>query len=155
MSKRIRFFTLFLWLTVTAFPAFAQDHADTLHVCPCSANIAAFDLPWLAKYYGLDWKTDSLTAAQSAADSLAKAEAEHYTLSLRANLLRWATLTPDLGIEWRISPSVGVMVNGSWTSWTWNDNARRYALWEVMPEVRWYLGEKKWAAASPAATSCV
>ena len=35
------------------------------------------------------------------------------------------------------------MVNGSWTSWTWNDNARRYALWEVAPEVRWYLGEKK------------
>ena len=143
MSKRIRFFTLFLWLTAAAFPAFAQDHADTLHVCTCSANIAAFDLPWLAKYYGLDWKTDSLTAAQSAADSLAKAEAEHYTLSLRANLLRWATLTPDLGIEWRISPSVGIMVNGSWTSWAWNDNARRYALWEVMPEVRWYLGEKK------------
>ena len=110
MSKRIRFFTLFLWLTAAAFPAFAQDHADTLHVCTCSANIAAFDLPWLAKYYGLDWKTDSLTAAQSAADSLAKAEAEHYTLSLRANLLRWATLTPDLGIEWRISPSVGIMV---------------------------------------------
>lgn len=68
---------------------------------------------------------------------------DSYTLSLRANLLRWATLTPDLGIEWRISPSVGVMVNGSWTSWTWNDNARRYALWEVDPEVRWYLGEKK------------
>ena len=66
-----------------------------------------------------------------------------YHLSLRANLLRWATLTPDLGLEWHISPSVGIMVNGSWTSWTWNDNARRYALWEVMPEVRWYLGEKK------------
>ena len=99
-----------------------------------------------------------LAAEQTRADSLAaeqaKAEAERlsagkdedadsYTLSLRANLLRWATLTPDLGIEWRISPSVGVMVNGSWTSWTWNDNARRYALWEVDPEVRWYLGEKK------------
>ena len=68
---------------------------------------------------------------------------DSYTLSLRANLLRWATLTPDLGIEWRISPSVGIMVNGSWMSWTWQDNARRYALWEVMPEVRWYLGEKK------------
>ena len=143
MSKRIRFFTLFLWLTAAAFPAFAQDHADTLHVCPCSANIAAFDLPWLAKYYGLDWKTDSLTAAQSAADSLAKAEAEHYTLSLRANLLRWATLTPDVGIEWRITPSVGIAVNGSWTSWTWSDKDRRYALWEVMPEVRYYMGEKK------------
>ena len=61
------------------------------------------------------------------------------------NLLRWATLTPDLGIEWRISPSVGIMVNGSWTSWTWQDNARRYALWEVMPEVRWYLGDaRRW-----------
>ena len=99
-----------------------------------------------------------LAAEQAGADSLAaeqaKAEAERlsavkagdadsYTLSLRANLLRWATLTPDLGLEWRISPSVGVMVNGSWTSWTWNDNARRYALWEVAPEVRWYLGEKK------------
>ena len=37
------------------------------------------------------------------------------------------------------------MVNGSWTSWTWQDNARRYALWEVMPEVRWYLGDaRRW-----------
>ena len=65
------------------------------------------------------------------------------SLSVRANLLRWATLTPDLGVEWRISPSWAVAVNGSWTSWTWRDNDRRYALWEVAPEVRWYLGERK------------
>ena len=138
-----------------------QEHSDTVSV---SVPVAAFDLSWLADYYGFDWSThpaaeelpssDSLAAAQSAADSLAKAEAERlsagkagdsdsYTLSLRANLLRWATLTPDLGLEWRINPSWGILVNGSWTSWTWNDNARRYALWEVMPEVRWYLGEKK------------
>ena len=134
-------------------PMSAQERTDTLQR-RSSANIAAFDLPWLAKYYGREWKTDSLAAVQSAADSMAKAEAERLSdgkaassdncvLSLRANLLRWATLTPDLGIEWRISPSVGIMVNGSWTSWTWNDNARRYALWEVAPEVRWYLGEKK------------
>ena len=64
-------------------------------------------------------------------------------LSLRANLLRWATLTPDLGLEWRICPSWGVAVNGSWTSWTWSDKDRRYALWEVAPEVRYYMGEKK------------
>ena len=97
-------------------------------------------------------RADSLARERAAAGSetetvspsAEKAEdADSYTLSLRANLLRWATLTPDLGIEWRISPSVGIMVNGSWTSWTWNDNARRYALWEVAPEVRWYLGEKK------------
>ena len=107
-------------------------------------------------------EAERLAAEQARADSLAKAQSEagnttvpvspltekasladSYTLALRANLLRWATLTPDLGIEWRISPSVGVLVNGSWTSWTWKNNDRRYALWEVSPEVRWYIGEKK------------
>ena len=66
-----------------------------------------------------------------------------YHLSLRANLLRWATLTPDLGLEWRICPSWGIAVNGLWTSWSWSDKDRRYALWEVAPEVRYYMGEKK------------
>ena len=66
-----------------------------------------------------------------------------YHLYLRANLLRWATLTPDLGLEWRICPSCGIAVNGSWTSWSWNDKDRRYALWEVAPEIRYYMGEKK------------
>ena len=66
-----------------------------------------------------------------------------YHLSLRANLLRWAILTPDLGVEWRICPSWGIAVNGSWTSWTWSDKDRRYALWEVAPEIRYYMGEKK------------
>ena len=70
-------------------------------------------------------------------------QTDSYTIALRANLLRWATLTPDLGLEWRITPSVGIAVNGSWTSWNWNNADRRYALWEVAPEVRWYLGEKK------------
>lgn len=64
-------------------------------------------------------------------------------ISLRANLLRWATLTPDLGLEWRICPSWGIAVNGSWTSWSWSDKDRRYALWEVAPEIRYYMGEKK------------
>ena len=66
-----------------------------------------------------------------------------YHLSLRANLLRWATLTPDLGVEWRINPSWGISVNGSWTSWSWNDKDRRYALWEVAPELRYYIGSEK------------
>ena len=90
-------------------------------------------------------KADSLAQVQAEAERLAAEKSktvDSYTLSLRVNL---ATLTPDLGIEWRISPSVGIMVNGSWTSWTWQDNARRYALWEVMPEVRWYLGDaRRW-----------
>lgn len=70
-------------------------------------------------------------------------ETDDYTFSLRTNLLRWVTLTPDLGIEWRVNPSWGIVVNGSWTSWTWNDKDRRYALWEVSPEVRYYIGKEK------------
>ena len=69
--------------------------------------------------------------------------ADSRALSLRANLLRWATLIPDIGLEWRVTPSVGVAVNGSWTSWSWSGAGRRYALWEVAPELRWYLGREK------------
>ena len=78
------------------------------------------------------------------ADTLSETETPtDYHLSLRANLLRWATLTPDLGLEWHISDSWSLGVNGSWTSWTWNDKQRRYALWEVAPEVRYYMGKER------------
>lgn len=79
--------------------------------------------------------------ARLQAEEMAKATPYHF--SVRANLLRWATLTPDLGVEWRINRYVGIAVNGSWTSWTWNDCDRRYALWEVNPEVRYYIGKEK------------
>ena len=62
---------------------------------------------------------------------------------MRANLLRWATLTPDIGLEWRIGDRWSLGVNAAWTSWTWNNKERRYALWEVSPAVRYYLGEKR------------
>ena len=87
---------------------------------------------------------DRVTAGQTEQEWItARATPVPYTLSLRANLLRWATLTPDLGIEWRICPSWSIMVNGSWTSWSWNGKDRRYALWEVAPEVRHYIGKRK------------
>lgn len=59
---------------------------------------------------------------------------------VRANLLRWVTLTPDIGLEWRINRNVGIVVNGLWTTWSWNDKGHRYALREIMPEIRWYFG---------------
>ena len=73
----------------------------------------------------------------------ATAKAKSHSLSLRANLLRWVTLTPDLGVEWRLNHHVGILVNGSYTSWTWNSNDRRYALWEIAPEARYYIGKEK------------
>ena len=86
---------------------------------------------------------EEAAAAAPAAEEPEESECCAMGLDLRANLLRWATLTPDLGLEWRITPSMGIAVNGSWTSWSWNDADRRYALWEVAPEVRWYLGGMK------------
>lgn len=86
---------------------------------------------------------DRQEAARLAAEAEVAAKAKPYTFAVRANLLRWATLTPDMGVEWRISRNVGLAVNGSWTSWSWDDANRRYALWEVAPEVRYYLGKER------------
>ena len=81
------------------------------------------------------------TETKQTSESLPTGEVDG-AFSLRANLLRWATLTPDLGIEWRINRLWSILVHGSWTSWSWNDKDRRYALWEVSPEKerRGYLG---------------
>ena len=85
-----------------------------------------------------------LAAEQQAAEPASEEpEACAMGLDLRANLLRWATLTPDLGLEWHISDRWSLGVNGSWTSWSWNDKQRRYALWEVTPEVRYYIGKER------------
>ena len=116
MSRKITFLTLFLWLMTVTFPVIAQQKADTTYTFRSVPQKDMFYVPWI----GNDTE-----------------------ISLRANLLRWATLTPDLGVEWHICPSWGIAVNGSWTSWSWNDKDRRYALWEVAPEVRYYMGEKK------------
>lgn len=116
MNRKITFLTLFLWLMTVTFPVVAQQKADTTYTFRSVPQKDMFYVPWI----GNDTE-----------------------ISLRANLLRWATLTPDLGVEWRICPSWGIAVNGSWTSWSWNDKDRRYALWEVAPEVRYYMGEKK------------
>lgn len=127
MSKRILSVILFSWLSMAASTAFAQqktDTADTLRFVPQE------DTFYLAR------EDNPQESVQSLSPTISQ-------LSLRANLLRWATLTPDLGLEWRFCPSWGIAVNGSWTSWSWNDKDRRYALWEVVPEVRYYMGEKK------------
>ena len=126
MSKRILSVILFSWLSMAASTAFAQqtDTADSFRFVPQE-------------------DTFYLTREDNPQESVQSLSPTISQLSLRANLLRWATLTPDLGLEWRICPSWGIAVNGSWTSWSWSDKDRRYALWEVAPEIRYYMGEKK------------
>lgn len=84
-----------------------------------------------------------MQAASPADGGLSRNDTGPRPFHLRTNLLRWATLTPDLGIERRIDDRWAVMANASYTSWSWNEMQRRYALWEVAPEIRCYLGEKR------------
>ena len=70
-------------------------------------------------------------------------DTDYGTFFLRTNLLRWATLTPDLGIEWRIDRNWSIQVNGTWTSWSRDNGNRRYALWKVSPEIRYHLGKMR------------
>lgn len=67
------------------------------------------------------------------------------SLNLRANLLRWATLTPDLGIELRLYNRVGLLLNGTYTYWMWSNQQRNFALWEVAPELRYYFNMNRHA----------
>ncbi len=80
-----------------------------------------------------------LTSARGA-DSFVEEPKPASSFSLRTNMLRLATLTPDLGAEWRFDDCWAVVVDGSYTSWTWNAKQRRYALWEIAPSLRRYIG---------------
>lgn len=64
-------------------------------------------------------------------------------VSLRANLLRWATLTPNVGLEVNGGGRWSVIADGSWTHWSWDGKARHYALWETSIEMRRYLCDQK------------
>ena len=78
----------------------------------------------------------------------AEVAAMGYRFALRANLLRWVTLTPDIGAEWRVNRRWGVTLDGAWTSWSWQNGDRRYAMWHISPGGRYYLaGERVYAGA--------
>ena len=173
MNRKITFLTLFLWLMTVTFPVIAQQKADTTYtfrfvqqkdmvyvpwigndtelacLLECIENnratILEGKLPLLVDGYcnSQGSEAENIATAKIRANRVKSEQITRAEISLRANLLRWATLTPDLGVEWRICPSWGIAVNGSWTSWSWNDKDRRYALWKVAPEVRYYMGEKK------------
>ena len=58
------------------------------------------------------------------------------SILLRANILRWATLTPDVGIEWQLNKEWSVLANATYTRWSWNDNNHRFAQKEFAGEIR-------------------
>ncbi|GAB6013535.1 DUF3575 domain-containing protein [Viscerimonas tarda] len=63
--------------------------------------------------------------------------------SIRTNLLYWLAATPNLGVEWKPSNNMGVLVNGLWSHWIWSGEDNHHRTWMVQPEIRYYLGESK------------
>lgn len=68
--------------------------------------------------------------------------AKPYCLSVRTNLLYDAFLTPTLGVEWRVTGSAGIKVDGSYGYWG-NEHGKVQKIWLVSPEARWYMGAEK------------
>lgn len=115
----------------TAYPARSQSGNHVLHAS-YSANSASPDTTG----------QKPMISETASAQASCTAEPLFTDFSLRANLLRWATLTPDLGVEVRVNRNIGVSVDATYTMWEWNNYHRRYALWYITPEVRYYLGKK-------------
>jgi hypothetical protein len=63
--------------------------------------------------------------------------------SIRTNLLYWLATVPNIGVEYRPSNAVGILVNGGWNHWIWKDQYAHDRTFFVQPEVRWYLGKTK------------
>lgn len=72
---------------------------------------------------------------------------DEFGFGVRANLLRWATLTPDVGLEWNFPKGWSVLMDATWTSLQFKGGERRYAVAELSPEVRKYFGKgERWYA---------
>lgn len=61
--------------------------------------------------------------------------------SLRTNMLFLAGATLNAGLEWRYDTSHGILLNGGFACWKWDNKMRRYYSWYLFPEYRWYLGD--------------
>jgi hypothetical protein len=50
---------------------------------------------------------------------------------------------PNGGVTWRPFDRLEVLVNGLYNHWLWSNGNRQYRTLMVVPEFRWYLGEKQ------------
>jgi hypothetical protein len=93
--------------------------------------------------------SEAMVAEMIAANDAAKAAAmqeenewnDSYCFALRTNLLYWAGLLPNIGVEWRANSWLGIKVDGAFSSWNL-DEERSHKMWMVSPEIRFYMGEQ-------------
>lgn len=65
----------------------------------------------------------------------------HTLVALKSNLIHDALITPDIGIEVSLSPTVSIGIEGVYAWWS-NDNAHRY--WRIRGgwiDASWWFGE--------------
>lgn len=60
------------------------------------------------------------------------------SFAIKTNALYWATTTPNLGIEFRLSDKFTLDISGGYNPWTFSDN-KKFKHWLAQPELRyWY-----------------
>lgn len=66
------------------------------------------------------------------------------SLSLRTNLVSWMALMPNVGIEYKTSDHVGLLVEGGWARWSMNTTNKYWRMWNIAPQARYYFGKEKY-----------
>lgn len=69
---------------------------------------------------------------------------EKGSLALRTNTIPWLMLIPNVGFEYKASDNIGLIVDGAFSHWSLNITNKYWHLWNVAPQVRYYIGEPKY-----------
>lgn len=62
-----------------------------------------------------------------------------FPFQLRTNLLSWAVLAPNVGIEFTFADRWSALLETGWTHWNWSDGKRRFRFRSLWPEVRYHF----------------
>lgn len=66
------------------------------------------------------------------------------SISLRTNVIPWLMLTPNLGVEYKTSDHVSLIVDGGWAHWSLNTQNKYWRIWNLAPQARYYIGASKY-----------
>lgn len=66
------------------------------------------------------------------------------SLSIRSNIVPLVMLMPNMGVEYKASDKIGLLVDGGWAHWNLNTQNKYWRMWNVSPQGRYYIGESKY-----------
>ena len=65
------------------------------------------------------------------------------SVSLRTNVGPWLMLTPNIGLEYKTSNRIGLIIEGGWAHWNLNTPNKYWRIWNIAPQARYYAGKFK------------